>query len=137
MKRIIPKNTPPDQLAMLAVQMVQGLDPSRVWCLDLTEWKKPRTGAQNAYLNGVVYPMILEAGGEALRGWYRSDLHEFFLLSYFGSEKISGLGHTFDRALRRSSKLTVAEFSDFLMFIETKCLELGIGPLPEPVYVQA
>ena len=75
MKRIFPKGTTPEQMATAVIRMTQGLDPQRVWAVEVAEWKKPKTSQQLAYLWGVVYPMIMEAGGEALKGLTRDDLH--------------------------------------------------------------
>jgi hypothetical protein len=80
--------------------------------------------------------MILEAGGEMLRGYHRADLHEYFLGECFGFEVLEGLGRKRLRPLKRSSNLTVQEFREFLLFIENKCIEIGIGPLPEPIYTE-
>ena len=71
-----------------------------------------------------------------LRGWTADDLHEYFLIEAFGSEVIEGFGRKRHKPIRRSSKLTKQEFSDYLSLIEAKCAELGIH-IPEPSYEQA
>jgi hypothetical protein len=38
------------------------------------------------------------------------------------------------RPLKRSSALTKEEFTEYLMFLEQRCIDMGMGPLPEPVY---
>jgi len=134
MNRIFPRNTQPEVIVRAVATMVAQIDTSKSWVISVELWRKPRSNAQNNYLNGVIYPMILEAGGEALRGWHRADLHEFFLGECWGWERIEGLNHRRMRPLKRSSKLTQAEFTEFLHFIENKCIELGIGPFPEPIY---
>ena len=134
MKRIFPKNTQTDDIIKAVATMVAAIDISKSWCITVEPWKKRRSNAQNNYLNGVVYPMILEAGGEALRGWHRADLHEFFLGEWGSWEVIEGFGRKRMRPVRRSSQLSQQEFTDFLMFIENKCIDMGIGPLPEPIY---
>ncbi len=133
MKRIFAKGTTPEQLANAAIRMVQGLSPDKTWAIEVTEWKKPRTNQQNAFLWGVAYPAILEGGGEALAGWTRDDLHEYFLGECFGWETLEGFGRKRMRPLKRSSALTKQEFSDYLLFIETRCADMGIV-IPEPVY---
>jgi hypothetical protein len=132
-KRIFAKGTTPEQLANAAIRMVQGLSPDKTWAIEVTEWKKPRTNQQNAFLWGVAYPAILEGGGEALAGWTRDDLHEYFLGECFGWETLEGFGRKRMRPLKRSSALTKQEFSDYLLFIETRCADMGIV-IPEPVY---
>ena len=133
MKRIFPKGTTPDQLATAAARMVQGLDPSRAWCIEVLEWKRPRTDQQNRFLWGVCYPAILEGGGETLAGWTRDDIHEYFLGECFGWETLEGFGRKRMRPIKRSSKLNKQEFSEYLMFLEIRCEYMGIR-IPEPVY---
>jgi len=112
---------------------VRELDPAISWQLTIEAFKPKRSDQQNAFLWGVVYPSILEGGGEALRGWSTADLHEYFLIQAFGSEVIEGFGRKRHKPIRRSSKLTKQEFSDYLALIEAKCAELGIH-IPEPNY---
>jgi len=135
-KRIFAKGTTQEQLANAAIRMVQGLSPDKTWAIEITEWRKPRTNQQNAFLWGVAYPAVLEGGGEALRGWTRDDLHEYFLGECFGWETIEGFGRKRMRPLKRSSALTKQEFSDYLIFLETRCADMGIV-IPEPVYESA
>ena len=132
MKRIFPKGTTPEQLAVAATRMVQGLDPSRAWCIEVLEWKRPRTDQQNRFLWGVAYPAILEGGGETLAGWTRDDIHEYFLGECFGWETLEGFGRKRMRPIKRSSKLNKQEFSEYLMFLEIRCEYMGIR-IPEPV----
>ncbi len=133
MKRIFAKGTTAEQLANAAIRMVQGLSPDKTWAIEVTEWKKPRTNQQNAFLWGVCYPAILEGGGEALRGWTRDDLHEYFLGECFGWETLEGFGRKRMRPLKRSSALTKKEFGEYLNFLEGRCMDMGIT-IPEPVY---
>jgi len=132
-KRIFAKGTTPEQLANAAIRMVQGLSPGKTWAIEVTEWKKPRTNQQNAFLWGVAYPAILEGGGEALAGWTRDDLHEYFLGECFGWETLEGFGRKRMRPLKRSSALTKQEFSEYLNFLEGRCMDMGIT-IPEPHY---
>lgn len=133
MRRVIAKGTPPDQIANAIANMVSRLDPAQSWQISIEAFKPKRSDQQNAFLWGVVYPSILEGGGESLRGWTTTDLHEYFLIEAFGSEVIEGFGRKRHKPLRRSSKLTKQEFSDYLAIIEAKCAEMGIH-IPEPSY---
>jgi len=133
MRRVIAKGTPPDQIANAIANMVSRLDPAQSWQISIEAFKPKRSDQQNAFLWGVVYPSILEGGGESLRGWTATDLHEYFLIEAFGSEVIEGFGRKRHKPLRRSSKLTKQEFSDYLAIIEAKCAEMGIH-IPEPDY---
>lgn len=138
MKRIFPRGTTPEQLAVAAARMVQGLSSDRAWCIEVLEWRKPRTNQQNSFLWGVCYPAILEGGGEALAGWTRDDIHEYMVGEWGGWQTLEGFGRKRMRPLKRSSKLTKQEFSDYLLFLETRCMEMGISipepSMPEPTY---
>ena len=133
MRRVIARGTPPDQIANAISNMVSRLDPAQSWQITVEAFKPKRSDQQNAFLWGVVYPSVLEGGGEELRGWTTNDLHEYFLIEAWGSEVIEGFGRKRHKPLRRSSKLTKQEFSDYLAIIEAKCAELGIH-IPEPNY---
>jgi len=134
MKRLFPKGTQPDDIIRAVATMVAAIDRNKAWCITVEPWKRKRTDAQNRFLWGVAYPMILEQGGETLGGWTRDDLHDYFLGECFGWEVLEGFGRKRMRPLKRSSTLTKQEFTDYLMFIESKCLDMGMGPLPEPIY---
>ena len=105
--------------------------PQKPFAVTVEVWKKPRTNQQNAYLWGVVYPAIMEGGGEALGGFTRDDVHEWLLGECFGWETLEGFGRKRMRPLKRSSALNKQEFSDYLTFIDTKCAEFGIV-IPQP-----
>ncbi len=136
MKRIFPRGTRPDAMASVVTRMVSNLDPLKTWAVEVTEWKKPRTNQQNKFLWGVVYPAIIDGGGEALRGWTRDDIHEYMVGEWGGWQTLEGFGRKRLRPLKRSSALTKQEFSDYLLFLETKCLDMGIV-IPEPSYETA
>jgi hypothetical protein len=53
-------------------------------------------------------------------------LHEYFLGEHFGWETLEGFGRKRLRPLKRSSKLSTAEFAAFVDFIQRKAAELGI-----------
>lgn len=131
MKRVFPKGTPPEQVIKALTSVITALDRGKSWSIEIVEWRKPRTQQQNAYLWGVVYPSILEAGGEVLAGWQRDDLHEYYLGECFGWEMLEGFGRKRMRPLKRSSALNKQEFTDYLEFISQRCAELGIV-IPEP-----
>jgi hypothetical protein len=50
-----------------------------------------------------------------------------------GWETLEGFGRKRMRPIKRSSKLNKQEFSDYLLFLETRCADMGIV-IPEPVY---
>ena len=131
-KRIFTPGTPVEQVMKAVAAMMTAL-PAKPFAVTVEVWKKPRTNQQNAYLWGVVYPAVIEGGGEALAGWTRDDLHDYFLGECFGWETLEGFGRKRLRPLRRSSTLNKQEFTDYLMFIEAKCGDMGIV-IPEPTY---
>ena len=133
MLRVFPKGTRPEQIADAVSVLVRELDPAISWQVSIEAFKPKRTDQQNAFLWGVVYPSILEGGGEALRGWTKQDLHEYFLIETFGSEIIEGFGRKRHKPLKRSSKMTKQEFRDYISVIEVRCAEMGIH-IPEPKY---
>jgi hypothetical protein len=133
-KRIFPKGTQTDQIIKAVATMVAAIDIKKSWCITVEPWKRKRSDAQNRFLWGVAYPMILEQGGETLGGWTRDDLHEYFLGECFGWEMLEGFGRKRMRPLKRSSALNKEEFTEYLMFLEQRCIDMGMGPLPEPVY---
>ena len=87
--------------------------------------KSRRTNDQNALL-WRLYTDILALGGEALGGFTKDDLHEFFLVDYFGAETKELFGRKKLKPLRRSSRLTKQEFSDFVEHIVRFMAERGV-----------
>lgn len=87
--------------------------------------KSKRTDSQNATL-WMVYQQIIDRGGEDMRGFTKDELHEFFLIDYFGSETKELFGRKKLKPLRRSSRLTKLEFGDYLDHIVRFVAEKGI-----------
>jgi hypothetical protein len=118
--------------AAAAVAMMP-IDPAKPLQVEIALHKKKRTNQQNKYLFGVVYPLI----AEHLDGWHVGDIHEFMLGEHFGWVEQAGLGVTRTKPLRRSSRLTRAEFSEFVAFIQRFMAERGVFiPDPEPEMVR-
>jgi hypothetical protein len=126
---ILPKDRPRDEVIAKVVRFLHGLAPGKAWSITVEPYKKRRSTSQNAYLWGVCYPTILQAG--QLGNWTADDLHEFFLIDHFGSEIIEGFGKKRHRPLKRSSKLSTTEFMDYVAHIQQRCAELGIY-IPDP-----
>ena len=129
MKRIFPNGTPKSAIVNSVAVLVRQLDESRAWVVTVEEFRRPRTNQQNAFLWGVVYPCVIEAGN--LEGWTPNDLHEYFLGECFGWETLEGMGRKKIKPVKRSSRLNKQEFSDYLEFISAKCADMGIV-IPEP-----
>ena len=130
MKRIFPKFT---QGEVIAKWVMASLKEDQAWQITVEPFRRPRSHQQNAYLWGVVYPTIIEAGGEALKGWSADDLHEYFLGEIYGWETLQGFGRKRLKPVKRSSRMTKAEFMDYLEKISQRCAQMGIV-IPEPTY---
>ena len=110
---------------------ISNLDPEKSWEVIVRPRKATRSVNQNDYL-WAIYDYILRAGGETMGGWTKDDLHEFFLITHFGSETKELFGRKRLKPLRRSSKLNKQEFSDFLETIFRFMAERGVYiPSPE------
>lgn len=129
---VLPKDRPRDDALARLIREIHALPPDRVFRVEVNEVKRTRSLEQNAYLWGVVYATILKEAGEALAGWDADDLHEYFLGEWSGWEVLEGFGRKRMRPVKRSSKLSVSEFSVYLEFVMRKAAEMGIYiPSPE------
>lgn len=86
--------------------------PEKAHRLTITEARPTRSLSQNALL-WALYCQIIDRGGEAMQGWEKEELHEFFLMNHFGHEVREIFGRKKMRPLRRSSGLNKQEFVDF------------------------
>lgn len=127
---LLPDAERPESIASLG-RAVNGLDESECWGWSIVRRRKTptRSQRQNAYLWGVCYATILETG--LLEGWTDKDLHEYFLGEHFGWETVHGFGRSRIKPLRRSSKLKVGEFSEYVEFIHRAMAERGLV-IPDP-----
>jgi hypothetical protein len=121
---ILPRDLPREGLVARVSTVLGGLSPEKAWRVSITEHKPSRSHQQNKYLWSM-YTEILSYGGD-LEGWTKEDLHEFFLGSHFGWEKLEGFGRTRLKPLRRSSALNKLEFMDFIGFIQQFMAERGV-----------
>lgn len=117
-----------DMLARI-VRFAHGLGVDKRWRVTFEPYVKTRSTSQNAYLWGVVYPLVLKAGN--LDGWTAEELHDFFLGEHFGWETVEGFGRKKLRPIRRSSKLSTLEFQDYTGFIQRFMAERGVY-VPDP-----
>lgn len=104
---------------------ISALSPQCAWVIELKKFQRRRSTNQNALL-WKIYCKILESCGEDLRGWTKDDLHEFMLGTHFGWERLAGFGMTRLHPIKRSSKLSTAEFSELLQFVYRFAAEHGI-----------
>jgi hypothetical protein len=106
------------------VTALRGLEHNDAWRIEVTEYKDTRSLEQNAYLWGVVYPTILEHSD--LAGWDADDLHTYFLGEHFGWQTITAFGRTRVKPVKRSSRLSISQFGEYVDFVIRKAAELGI-----------
>lgn len=88
--------------------------------------RKPRRSTDQNALLWALYDDVLTQGGETLGGWTRDDLHTYLLGEHFGWERYDAFGMTRQKPRRRSSRLTKAEFSDYIAFVVQRMAEHGI-----------
>jgi len=113
--------------ASRATNFLNSLPLDRPWKVDIEEYKPRRTDNQNNYLWGVVYPTIQKF----LEGWEKDDIHEYCLGECFGWEELEGLKRKRVKPLKRSSKLSKQEFSDYVSWIQRDMAGRGIY-IPDP-----
>lgn len=101
--------------------------PTQVkWRVTIKRYAKPRSNEQNRYLWGVPYKILADATGQPAEDW-----HEYMLGECFGWEEAEMFGRKKLRPMRRSSKLTTTEFSEFVAFIQQRAAEHGLY-IPDP-----
>lgn len=128
---VLPKDRPRDEALGRLIREIHNLPADRVYRVEVNEVKRTRSLQQNAYLWGVCYPTILREAGEALVGWDSDDLHEYFLGEWSGWETLEGFGRKRMKPIKRSSRLSVSEFAEYVDFIHRKAADMGIY-IPSP-----
>lgn len=104
------------------VAFLSALAKDRVWKIEVSEYRPRRSDEQNRYLWGYVYPTILKH----LEGWDAEDVHEYCLGEWSGWETVEGFGRKRLKPVRRSSRLSTTEFSDYVAHIQRAMAEKGI-----------
>lgn len=107
-------------------QFIGAALPGKELVVTVEQRKRKRSLDQNAALWGVAYHALREQTGNDPH-----DLHEFFLGEWGGWEVVDVMGQKRRRPLKRSSKLTTTEFSDFYAFIQQRAAEAGFY-VPSP-----
>ena len=120
-------------IANIIAIFIKCLPLDKAYWIGISEHNGTRSNAQNAYLWGVVYPQIMQQGGEEMQGWTAQDLHDFFLISHFGSEVKSLFCKKRHIPMRRSSKLSKMEFVYFIAHIQQFMAERGVV-IEDPSY---
>lgn len=110
MNFLIPANAPRVPIIERINKALGVLDAGKSWTVEIDAHKPKRTTDQNALLWSI-YTDILDRGGEAMGGWTKDDLHEFFLIDYFGSKHVEVFGRKRLVPLNRSKNLPKPEFA--------------------------
>lgn len=107
--------------------MLEGFQDDEV-IVTVQRKKHTRTLKQNAYLWGVVYPLLAEYTGET-----QDELHKIFKAKYLQQKKMWRGG---EYAVQRSTaELTSEEMGDFISSVVLEASDLGIEvPLPDKEY---
>lgn len=101
---------------------ISALSPQCAWVMEVKKFQRRRSSDQNSYLWGIVYATICKQ----LEGWEPQDVHEYCLGEWSGWETVEGLGRKRLKPVRRSSKLSVKEFAEYVDFIQRRMAEHGI-----------
>lgn len=124
---VLHKDSTRERVLSNLVRFVQSLPDSKAWKVEIAQYARRRSDEQNRFLWGVVYP----AFEQALEGWDKEDIHEFLLGEKFGWQRLEGMGRPKVKPIKRSSKLTKAEFAEYVDFVIRKGAEHGVY-VPEP-----
>lgn len=104
---------------------ISSLSPGYAWTIEVKRAQKRRSTDQNALL-WKLYQNILDATALDLSGWTKDDLHEYLCGTHWGWERLEGFGMKRLRPIKRSSKLTTSEFSEYLEFVYRFAAEHGV-----------
>lgn len=99
--------------------------------VEIHEHANTRTARQNRTM-WWIYETILTLGGNVMAGWLAQDLHEHFLGKHFGVVVKDIFGDRKETPVRRSSRLSTAEFAKYVDFIYAYMATQGVVlPLPD------
>ena len=122
---IFPKGLPRAGLVETVRQKLVALPNDRAYKIIAQEFRATRSNEQNRLL-WALYEDIIRLGGEAMQGWEKEDLHDFFLCNHFGTEVKEMFGKKKQVPLRTSSGLSKTEFSDYVESIVRFMAERGV-----------
>lgn len=124
---IIPKGDARTMTLDMIQRRIAALPSTRVWAIEVKEYRERKTDAQSAYLWGVVYRTIADFCGCTSDDVHR-DLGRLF--------RFDGESHGIAR-VRSTTKMTVAEMGDYLdQCIAWAATELGVV-VPAPRHLEA
>lgn len=101
------------------------LRKDKMWCVFVKDSAPTRTEQQNSLI-WAIYTDIIKIGGEAMQGYTKEELHEFFLGLHFGIEEREVFGRVRVVPKMRSSKLSRKEFGEFVDHVIQFMAERGV-----------
>lgn len=117
------------------------LPDTKSWQVEVKEYRKSRSNAQNNALFGVAYQAICRE-----TGYDPDELHDAMCRKFFGTVGVDVLGMAITRPVRttttdedgRRDVLSAAEFADFYAMVQRVGAEAGIDvPDPDPLRAAA
>jgi hypothetical protein len=106
-------------------KVLAALPMDKAWRIEIHEQKAKRSLSQNRLLWSL-YQQVIDKGGEAMAGWRKEEVHDFFLGEWAGWDRVEVFGRVKLRPLRRSSALNKQDFADFIDFIVTFMADRGV-----------
>jgi hypothetical protein len=115
------------------ISFLSRLPDTKVWKVDITEFRKARTDPQNHALFGLAYPTLSEA-----TGFTKDELHEAFCRRFFGTVEREVMGKVIERPYRttttgpdgRRDVISWDQFSEFYAMVEQVAAEAGVFIAP-------
>lgn len=113
---------------------IDRLPDTKSWQVEVKEYRKTRSGAQNNALFGVAYPAICKE-----TGYDPDEIHHAMCRKFFGTVDVDVMGETVTRPVRTTTTdadgkrdvLSAGDFADFYAMVQRVGAECGID-VPEP-----
>lgn len=125
MNFILMKGEDRDHSVQRCMEGLATLRKDKMWCVFVKDSEPTRTERQNSLI-WAVYTDIIKRGGEAMQGYQKEELHEFFLGLHFGIEEREVFGRVRVVPKQRSSKLSRKDFGEFVDHIVQFMAERGV-----------
>ena len=113
------------------------LPATKSWRIEVSEYRKQRTDAQNNALFGVAYPAFRETG------YTPDELHDAFCRRFFGTVEREIMGELVTQPRRTTTRdergkrdvMAAGDFSDFYAMVQQVGAEAGVDvPSPDPMH---
>jgi hypothetical protein len=117
------------------------LPDTKSWQVEVKEFRKSRSNAQNNALFGVAYPAICKEAG-----YDPDELHHAMCCKFFGTARVDVMGVTVTRPMRTTTTdengkrdvMPAGDFADFYAMVQRIGAEVGIDvPDPDPLRAAA